>query len=64
MVAVPSGKVELVQHHDSGDVSSAHELEDLVLVADVQVVRWLVEQEVVGLLSQRAGDEDTLLLAA
>ena len=53
-----------MQHDDVGHVEVAHELEDLVLVADVEVVGGLVEQEVAGLLREGAGDQHALLLAA
>ena len=40
----------------------AEDLHDLLLGAFVQVAGWLVGQEHLGLVDQRPGDDDSLLL--
>ncbi len=59
-VAVAGGEVQVVEH-DSGTGKPADQFEDVVLVADVEVVRRLVEKDVGGLLGERPGDEGALM---
>ena len=60
--------VEVVQHHPDRDVvvggEVADQVEDLHLVAQVQVVGRLVEQEHVGALGQAGRQPDPLQLTA
>jgi hypothetical protein len=62
-VAVAGGEVQIVQHHDRRDPDAPHQVQHLVLVADVEVVGGLVEQQMICLLGQCASDQHPLLLA-
>jgi hypothetical protein len=53
-----------VQRREHGDTEPGDDLEDLDLVVDVEVVGGFVEDEMVGFLGQRPGDEDELFFAA
>lgn len=58
------GLVQVVQRGEGADAEVAHQAEDLQLVADVEMVGGLVEQEQAALLGQGPGDENPLLLPA
>ncbi len=64
LVTVAGGEVEVVQHDDRAHVESAHQLQHLVLVADVEMVGGLVEEQMIRLLRERSSDEHPLLLPA
>ena len=64
VVAVTGGQVEVVQHDHRAGFQVLDESEDVVLVADVQVVGGFIEEQVVGFLGEGPGDQDTLFLAA
>jgi hypothetical protein len=64
VVAVSGGEVEVVECDDAGDVERTQQFEQVELVADVEVVGWLVEQDLSWLLSQGAGQLGALFLAA
>ena len=53
-----------MQSGQDGYPETGDDLEDLSLMADVEVVGRLIQDQVVGALRQRPGDEDELLLAA
>ena len=61
-VAIQRGKAEVVEGREDGHALAGDDVEDVRLVADVEVVRGLVEHDVVGPLGQRPGDQDELLL--
>jgi hypothetical protein len=63
-VAVAGGECEVVEDDDGAEAEPVDEVEYLVLVADVEVVGGLVEEEVGGALGEGAGDHDALPLAA
>ncbi len=52
-----------MQGREDGDAESRDQLQNLDLIADVEVVGGLVEDEVVGALGQRPGDQHPLFLA-
>lgn len=60
VIAVLGCEVELVQNDQGGDAQAAHEWEDFVLVADVEVVGRPIEQQMLTLLGQSPGDEHAL----
>ena len=62
VVAVRGSEVEVVQDDDDRALETAEQREDLVLVADVEVVRRLVEEEMPRVLGEGASDERTCLL--
>ena len=53
-----------MQHHDRGQAPPAHDLQHVVLGADVEVVGGLVHEQQAGLLGEGARDEHALLLPA
>ena len=67
-VAVPGGQVEVVQHHHDGaaalPVQPRHQVEHLDLVGEVQEGGGFVQQDQVGVLSQRHRDPGPLPLPA
>ena len=67
-VAQARREVQVVRGDDDGEaalpVEPAEQVRNFELVAHVERSRGLVEQQDVGLLRQRAGDDDALLLAA
>jgi hypothetical protein len=63
-VAEQRGQAQVVQRREHGDAEPGDDLEDLNLVMDVEVVGRLVQDEMVGFLGQRPGDQNELLLAA
>ena len=67
-VAVLAGEREVVHRRDDGEAVLAaqpgDELEGLLLVADVERARRLVEQQDRRLLGEGAGDHEALALAA
>ena len=68
MVGDGGGLVEVVQHDADGDAvvvgEVAHQVEDLDLVAQVEVGRGLVEQQHAGVLREAGRQPDPLQLAA
>ena len=68
VVGIPSGQVEVVQHHHHGragrPVEVGDQVQDLDGMGDVEEGRRLVQQQQVGLLSQHHGDPDPLPLPA
>jgi hypothetical protein len=58
------GQAQVMQGRQHGDAESGDNLQDLDLVVDVEMVRGLVKDEMIGALRQRPGDENKLLLAA
>ena len=63
-VAEGGGLVEVVQHGQGGDAQLAYQVQDLQLVADVEVGGGLVQQEQAAPLGQGAGEQDALFLPA
>ncbi|GAB2817508.1 hypothetical protein GCM10027073_56570 [Streptomyces chlorus] len=63
-VAVERGEVEVVQRGEHGQPAGAYQGQDLQLLSDVQVVGGFVQHQHLRLLSERAGDQDPLLLTA
>ena len=63
-VAVACGHIEVVQDDDDGAAKIAQQFENLVLVADVEVVRGLVEEDAATSLRERPGDDDALAFTA
>ena len=61
-IAIGGSQVEIVQDEDRRQAERAHQIQDLDLVAHVQVVGRLVQDQHTGLLGQRAGDQYALLL--
>ena len=53
-----------MQGGEDRDVEPGHEFEDLDLIANVEMIGGLVQNEVIRSLRDRSGDEDSLLLAA
>lgn len=58
------GLVQIVQCDDAGDRQTPDQVHERKLMADVEVVRRLVEEEEIGCLRKRAGDVDALPFAA
>src|SRR5690606_39783185 len=48
--AVAGGQVQVVQHDDGGCSQAPEHAQQFVLIADIQVVGGLIEQQVIGLL--------------
>src|SRR5215831_4365181 len=63
-VAEQRGEADVVDRGQDGDAETGDELQDLDLVADVEVAGRLVQDQVVGALGQGPGDQHPLLLAA
>jgi hypothetical protein len=63
-VAEQRGQAEVVDRGQDRDAERRDKLEDLDLVADVEVVGRLVQDQVVGALRDGLGDQGPLLLAA
>ena len=61
-VAVGRSQVEVVQHDHGGPTQFADQAQGFVLVADVEVVGRLVQQQLSGVLGQRPGDQYALPL--
>ena len=49
-VAEQGGQAEIVQRGQHGDAERGDEFQDLYLVPDVQMVGWLVQDQVIGAL--------------
>ena len=64
VVAEAGGEVEVVQHGEGGDPGAADQVEEFEPGPDVEVVGELVQHEQLGLLGQRAGEQDALAFAA
>ena len=58
------GEVDVMQRGNDRQVQGAEQVEDLELVANIQMVGRLIENEDFRLLRQRTRHEDTLLLTA
>ena len=60
-------KTDVVRHHDHGNllahVQVNQDLHHNISASCVQVTRWLVEEEDLGLVGNRAGNRHTLLFA-
>ncbi len=63
-VAVVRGEVQVVQGEQGAGAEGGHQGEDVELVADVEVVGRLVEDEQGRLLHERPRDQDALSLTA
>src|SRR5450755_4275893 len=61
-------RIDIVRDEHDGDVTRAADLrderDDLLLVRDIQVCQWLIEQEEAGIGQQGLGHQEALLLAA
>ena len=64
LVAEQGGQTEVVQGGEHGNTEAGDQLEYLQLVADVQMVRGLVEDEMIGSLGDGAGDQRPLFFPA
>ena len=64
VVAEGRGQVEVVQDRDDRQPQAADPLQEVQLVAEVEVVGGLVQQQDLGLLRQRPRQVDALPLAA
>ena len=63
-VACSSCQVEVMEHDHGGGVNGFDEVEQGELMADVEVIGGLVEQQMAGLLGDGSGDENPLTFPA
>ena len=63
VIAVLRRQVHVMDGHESGHAYAADELKDFELVADVEVVGGLIEDQDTRLLHESAGDQRALLLS-
>ena len=63
-IAVSSGEVEIMQCNKHGASSPAHQLEQLQLMSDIEMICRLIQDQYRRVLSQCASEKDALLLTS